>query len=100
MKSITAILPGHVCRSMAERLLKERAIMTASISHARGHSVVSGLVCEEMEVLNVLVDQTIAESVFEFIYYEAGVAKPHGGIMFQESVDKSCDYLLGDGGEW
>lgn len=96
MRSITAILPGHVCKIMAERLLKERAIMTANISHARGHSVVSGLVSEEMEVLNVIVDEDIADFIFEFIYFEAGIDKPHGGIMFQEHIHKAADYLLSD----
>jgi hypothetical protein len=96
MKSITAILPGHVSKIMAKRLLQERAITTININHARGHSVVSGLVSEEMEVLNVIVDDSVSDFIFEFIYTEGGIQEPHGGILFVEDVAQSSHYTLAD----
>lgn len=100
MKSITAILPGHVSKVMARRLFNERAITTVNISHSRGHSVVSGLISEEMEVLNVIVDDSIADYIFEFLYTEGGVDKPHGGIVFVEELNNSSDYVLSDFGDY
>lgn len=95
-KSITAILPVKVSKEIAEKLFNERAITTVNISHARGHSVVSGLVSEEMDVLNIIVDEGIVDLVFEFIYFEAGIDKPHGGIMFVEDLLDANEYILSD----
>ena len=69
-KLITCILFGHKARAIIETLAKEKGIITANKSTARGTSVlnVSG---EEMEVITVLVEKARANEIFEFLYFEA-----------------------------
>ena len=40
----------------------------------------------EKAVVTVLVEEERADEVFEFIFYEAEINQPHGGLMFQQPL--------------
>ena len=76
MKLITCILPKRLAASVREKLLNEKGIVTGNINNARGPGHIT------------------AEEVVEFIYDHAELHHPHGGIMFQNALRKSTEYVL------
>lgn len=92
-KLITCILFGHKARVIIETLAKEKGIITADKSTARGTSIlnVNG---EEMEVITVLVEEFRADEIFEYLYFEAELNKPHHGMIYQQSIKKASKYTL------
>ena len=50
----------------------------------------------EKEILNIVTSAEEADEIFEFIFYEADVNRPHGGIIFMTKLDRATDSLLPD----
>ena len=99
-KLITCILPKGLARGISERLLKEKGIVTGNINNARGSGHITAKKHQkagfqtEKEIFRVVVDADQADEVFEFIYFHAEVDRPHGGIMYQNALRKSTEYVL------
>ena len=47
-----------------------------------------------VNILTVLVDETQADEVFEFLYSELNLDQPHQGMIYQEAVSRSTKYAL------
>ncbi|MCW8838649.1 MAG: hypothetical protein OQK11_08110 [Thiovulaceae bacterium] len=75
-------------------LQEEKKILTANTYSARGSTFVEFLDVRQMDVLTVVVDEQKADEVFEYIYYEAKIDRPHGGMIFQELLGRSTSYEL------
>ncbi len=86
-KLITCIFPKEVAIPMLRRLKDEMGITACKISNARGigrftHSRVSRLGdVAEREILEVVTTAKRADEVFEFIFFEADMNRPHGGLF-------------------
>lgn len=92
-KLITCVLPIGVALPLAHKLRSEKGIATATVNNARGmgkltaaaHRRLGGQT--EKQILTVTLDQGIADDIFEFIYFEAGINEPHGGLMYMSALD-------------
>ncbi len=101
-KLITCLLPCGVALPLARALKSEKGIVTAHIGNARGvgkfasadHRRLGGET--EKQILTVVVDEQDAEDIFTFIYFEAEINRPHGGLIFMSRADKFIPLILPD----
>lgn len=101
-KLITAIVPAGKAVPVVEKLKAEKGIITANVHSARGIGKLTlgakrGF-GEELEksVLTVVVPADISEDVFEFVFFEAEINHPHGGIVFMSALHSASAYALPD----
>ncbi len=85
------------------KLLKsELGIINANINHARGSGRLSPLNYRgageqtEKEILSLVVDEQQADEVFSFIFFNAEINRPHGGLIFQSALGLSTRYQIPD----
>lgn len=95
-KLITCILTKPIAIEMITRLKEEKGIITANTNHARGTSSKSNYLMKAEEILTVLIDASIADDIFYFLFNELELDKPHQGMIYQEAVSKSTKYSLPD----
>ena len=90
-KLITSIMTGHKASKMIELLKEKKGIITADRSSARGTTIANqnGI---EMETLTILVDENQADDIFEFVFFEADLNKPHQGIIYQQEITRASKY--------
>ncbi len=99
-KLIFCILPKGIGLGIVKRLKEVYGIMTSNINNARGVGKITPLAYRgiagqsEKEILSVIVPTNSADEIFEFIYHEAEINKPHGGIMYMHAMQKSTKYSL------
>ncbi|MEG3619195.1 hypothetical protein V5T82_12075 [Magnetovibrio sp. PR-2] len=91
-KIITAILPKGRESDLLPRLVDELGINSFNVGFARGVGRITPLrhrgvgETTEKAILTVLVEEERAQEVFEFIFYEADINQPHGGLMYQHPL--------------
>jgi len=92
-KLITRVLSGHKASDIIEYLKEQKGIITADRSTARGTTILNtnGV---EMETLTVLVDMKQADEIFEYIFFEADLNKPHQGIIYQQDISRASEYKI------
>ena len=101
-KLITAIVPVGMAVPVVEKLKQEKGIFAANVHHARGVGrLTSGAqrgVGEEAEkdVLTVVVPADAAEDIFEFVFFETKIDRPHGGIVFMSRLHAATTFSLPD----
>jgi hypothetical protein len=101
-KLITCVLPPQVALPLKKALKAKKNIITADAHNARGvgkltHAAHRRLGDQtEKQVLNVVVEAGRADEIFEFIYFEAAINEPHGGLMYQTSLGRGTPYVLPD----
>ena len=101
-KLITCILPKGVAVPMMRKLKEKKGIVACYINNARGvgqftHRRVQRLGdVLEKEILNVVIIPERADEIFEFIYYEADVNRPHGGFIFLTKLSRVSHFELPD----
>lgn len=81
---------------MIKRLKEEKGIIRANKSSARGTSSVSNFIFKEVEVLSVVVESERSSEIFDFLYEELELYKPHMGVIYQNSLGKSTQFDLPD----
>ena len=87
---------------LLKQLKQEMGIITANFNHARGSGRLTPLAYRgigeetEKEILSVVVDEKQAEEVFAFIFYNAEINRPHGGLVFQSALTSATDYRIPD----
>ncbi len=97
-KLITCIFPKGVAHDMAEKLKDDYDLMTCDIKTARGVGKITPLAYRglgaqsEKEILTVVVPSDTADKIFDYIYYEANVNRPHGGIMYIYSLTQATRF--------
>ncbi len=85
---------------MVEKLFNEHGINRANVNHARGVGKItpkrhrSREDSSEKDILTVIVEADRADEIFEYIYFEAELNRPHGGLMFQQPVLDTTLYTL------
>lgn len=93
-KAITLVMPEHRTRNLIKKLQEEKGITTANKSNVRGSSMVSGIQNEEVEMLTVIVEESRANEIFNYLYLEAEVYEPHHGVLYQSDVGLATDFIL------
>jgi nitrogen regulatory protein PII len=101
-KLITCFLPLGVATPLAKSLKAEKGLATAHVSNARGVGKLTQTEHRQLgdqtekQILRVVVPAEDADDVFEFIYFEAGIDKPHGGLILMSRVDNFVPLILPD----
>ncbi|MDQ6964297.1 MAG: hypothetical protein Q9M13_05180 [Mariprofundales bacterium] len=101
-KMVTCILHEGVAHGVMQQLKEQFNIITSNFNYARGIGKSTPLMLRgmgeqaEKEILSVVVEQQIADEVFEFIFIAAGLDQPHAGIVFMHPLQKSSRYTLPD----
>lgn len=101
-KLITGILPKGRSSTVINRLKEEKGINTANINSARGMGKLTPNAYRgvgeqtEKEILDVVVDSSKADEIFEFIYDIAEINRPHGGIIYMTKLQQTTEYILPD----
>jgi len=99
-KLITALLPKGRATKLVEQLLNEHGITRVNVNHARGVGRITPLrhrgigETTERDIVTVIIEADRAEEIFEFIFFEAEINRPHGGLIFQEPVLTTTLYNL------
>lgn len=102
VKLISAIVPKGVALDVVGKLKNEKGITTANFTYARGigkHLAMKyrGIGEQtEKEMLTVVVDEKLSDEIFEYIYEQAGINTPHGGLIYMHSLLISTDFVLPD----
>lgn len=91
-KLITAILPKGRDKELVHRLVDELGINSFNVNYARGLGRITPLrhrgvgETTEKAIVTVVIEEARADEVFEFIFYEANINQPHGGLVFQQPL--------------
>jgi len=99
-KMISCILPKGIALDIAQKLKDTHNIMTTNINNARGVGKITPLAFRgiagqsEKEILTVIVDEDKADALFEYIFFEADINRPHGGIMYMHTLPKTTEFVL------
>ena len=101
-KLISCILPKGVAYTVEEKLKDVHNIAASNMNSARGVGKITPLAYRgiagqsEKEILSVAVSAEQADEIFEFIFVEADIDRPHGGIMYMHPLHKTTEYQLPD----
>lgn len=99
-KLITCILPKGLALPILKKLKEEKGINRANINSARGMGKITPLAYRgigeqaEKELLNIVVNQDQADEIFNYIYEEADINRPHGGIIYMSQLSMSTPFIL------
>ncbi len=101
-KLITCILPKGNAVEIAHALKEKKNVNDFNIHHSRGSGTSMPVgkkgVGQQMEkdVLLVNVPDKIADEIFEFLYEEAKIGRPHGGFMYMSKLQFFTPVVLPD----
>ncbi len=101
-KLINVILPKGRDKELVKKLVQDLGIQSVNVNYARGLGRITPLrhrgvgETTEKSIVTVLVEEDRADEVFEFIFYEAEINRPHGGLMFQQPLLASTAFKLPD----
>lgn len=101
-KLITCILPKGIALDVEKKLNEVHSILSTNVSSARGVGKITPLAYRgiagqsEKEILSVEVPAGSADEIFDFIYEEANIDRPHGGIMYMQTLSRTTIYKLPD----
>jgi hypothetical protein len=92
-RQIVCIVPKGKASYINKGLIEDHDIHAATFHHARGTSKTSvsakGLGQQrEKDVLQVSVPREIADDIFEYIFFRAGMNQAHGGIVYMTKAPR------------
>jgi len=99
-KLITVILPKGRGTGLIKKLVTELGIQTVNVSFARGLGRITPLrhrgvgETTEKSIVTVMIEAERADEVFEYIFFEAELNRPHGGLIFQQPLLISTALIL------
>ena len=93
-RQIVCIVPKGKASSINKGLIEDHGIHAATFHHARGSSKASlsakGLGHQrEKDVLQVSVPREIADEIFDYIFFKAGMNQAHGGIVYMTKAPRT-----------
>jgi nitrogen regulatory protein PII len=91
-KIITCLIPHHKSLEILEQLAKEKGIVMANKSNARGTSYTTDFSWVEMEILEVIVQAQQADEIFAYLFEVAEIGTSQGGLIFQHALSRASDY--------
>ncbi len=87
---------------MVQTLRNEKGIVTANVNNARGLGKLTRHTYRrlgdqtEKQILTVVVPDDQADEIFEFIYHEAQIDRPHGGLIYVSKLERATPFVLPD----
>ena len=91
---ITCLLPHHLGLEILKALSKEKGIIMANKSSARGSSYTTNFAWIEMEILEVVVEEDRADEIYSYLFEKAEINTSHGGLIFQHALSRASNYTL------
>ena len=94
-KLIACILPKGRARALQQSLVDKKKIHCGNFHYGRGvgresHIRDRGIgEQQEREIFEVVVPAEQADEIFEFIFFEAGMDEPHGGMIYMTTAPRS-----------
>jgi hypothetical protein len=93
-RQIVCIVPKGKASYINKGLIEDHDIHAATFHHARGSSKAlasaKGLGQQrEKDVLQLTVPNKIADEIFEYIYFRAGMNQAHGGIVYMTKAPRT-----------
>lgn len=101
-KMITCILPKGSALPILKKLKTEKGIDRAVLKTARGMGKITPLAYRgvgeqaEKDILNIVVNESEADDIFYYVYEEADMHRPHGGIIYIRRLGPSTVFTLPD----
>lgn len=94
-KLIACILPKGRARALQQALVDKKDIHCGNFHYGRGvgrdsHIRDRGIgEQQEREIFEVVVSAEQADDIFEFIFFEAAMDEPHGGMVYMTTTPRS-----------
>lgn len=101
-KLIACVLPKGKARPLQEALAKEKGIQSGNFHHGRGvgrdsHIRDRGIgEQQERDIFEVVVEPEKADEIFEYIFMQAEMYEPHGGMIYMLACPRSTLMTLPD----
>ena len=101
-KLLTAILPSDAdALAIVRRLKEERGVVAVNVNSARGLGHITrdraeSLESGQREILTVVVPSDEADGLFDWLREAADIDRPHGGILYQQTLAEATEYTLPD----
>lgn len=101
-KLITCVLPKGVALPVLESVDAAFGRPPSNINSARGIGKITPLKYRglgdqaEKEILSIMIETSRADELFEFIYLNADLNRPHGGLMYVQPLGRSSQFELPD----
>ena len=101
-KLITCIFPKGIALDVAKKLKENYDLMSVDIKSARGIGKITPLGYRgigsqsEKEILTAIVPEELSNEIFDYIYHEADVNRPHGGLMYIYPLISATRYIVPD----
>jgi nitrogen regulatory protein PII len=99
---ISCVVPKGRGAPLQKALADNKALHNATLHHGRGvgkslHSANRSIGDQqERDILEVIVGQDKCDEIFEYIFFEAKINEPHGGIIYVSKVSKNSHFELPD----
>jgi hypothetical protein len=99
-KLLCCIVPRGRGLPLLDALGRERGLHAGFVHVARGLGRATPLgrraigEAAERDVVTVVVPASQADEVFEFLYFEGGLDRPHGGFLYQRALLHASAYVL------
>ena len=99
-KLITCIFPKGIALDVAKKLKTNYDLMSVDIKSARGIGKITPLAYRgigsqsEKEILTAVVPAELSDEIFDYIYHEANVNRPHGGLMYIYPLLSATRYIV------
>ena len=99
---ISCVVPKGRGAPLQKALADNKAIHNATLYHGRGvgkslHGTDRSMGDQqERDILEVIVEQEKCDEIFEYIFFEAKINEPHGGIIYVSKVSKNSRFGLPD----
>ena len=100
-KRIICVLPKGKGIWLEKRLRDEMGLTAVNIHSGRGRSTsvsesISYGQYAEVEILSVVAQGEKADEIFEYIFFEAEINKPHGGFIYLVPLSQATSFSLPD----
>lgn len=96
-KMITCVIPKGQGPDLVEALRVDQNITAANAASGRGVSQRTGFFAEEVDILTVVVNQSRADDVFEYLYDRIEIDQAMGRFMYQQTLGISSSFSLPEG---
>jgi len=96
------ILPKGKGLPVLKGLKVDKAVVNANLHHARGAGRMTPLAYRgvggttEKDIVSVVVPASNADEIFEYVFEKADIYRPHGGLMFQQTLKSCTPFVLPD----
>jgi hypothetical protein len=92
-KEITCLLPRGEGAKLTQMLAREKGISSTTVGSARGFSERNDVI-REVDLVQVVVEDELANDIFDFIYVELAVGEEHGRLIFQGSLQGASNCAI------